>query len=230
MESQDNMEKIVIALSSIWFARNQKIWENKSITPAITVEIHVKQVKEWQEAMDRRATLNNVIRRSEMQASLTWQTPPTGCFKLNVDASVFKGESSYSLGMVIRDDHGQFVTGKNMRCPGEITVMEAEARGVQEAIDWIEELSLQGVSIERDSELVVRAMHSDSEHYLEVGHSIESCKMNLRQRPDLSLCHVKKQLNHVAHLLVRVVCPVGCYNVFESPPNVLLETLFAEFS
>lgn len=108
--------------------------------------------------------------------------------------------------------------------------MEAEARGVQEAITWIENLRLHGVSIESDAQLVVKAVNSHLEYYLEVGHTIESCKMKLKNRFDLSLCHVKKHINRDAHLLSRVECMVDWYNVFESPPNVLLETLLAEVS
>lgn len=57
-ESPEIIEKIAIVLWSIWFARNQKIWENKSITPAVTVDISVIQVKEWQQAMKWKSTLN----------------------------------------------------------------------------------------------------------------------------------------------------------------------------
>lgn len=74
----------------------------------------------------------------------------------------------------------------------------------------------------------MKVVNSYLEHYLEVGHIIESCKMKLKNRTDLSLCHVKKHINCVAHLLARGECPVDCYNVFESPSNVLLETLFVE--
>lgn len=46
---------------------------------------------------------------------------------------------------------------------------------------------------------------------------------------DLYLHHVKKQTNRVAHILARVSYLVDCYNVFESPPDVLLETLYSEY-
>lgn len=230
VESSAIVEKIAIVLLSIWFARNQKIWENKIVTPVIAVEVGVKQVKDWQEAMVRRAKINSLANRPVMQMPITWQPPSAGCYKMNVDASVFKGESSFSIGMVLRDDHGHFVKGKNMCFSGEVTVMEAEARAVQEAISWIEELRLHGVSIESDAQLVVKAINDHSEYYLEVGHTLESCKMKLKNRPDLSLCHVKKHINRAAHLLARVECMVECYNVFESPPNVLLETILAEVS
>lgn len=72
--------------------------------------------------------------------------------------------------------------------------MEAEARGIQEAINWLEDLCLVGINIECDSELAVKAVNGKVEYYLEVGHIIEFCKQKLRQRPHLTLsCKKSKQ-------------------------------------
>lgn len=42
--------------------------------------------------------------------------------KLNVDASVFNGATSYSIGMVLRNEHGEFTRGKNMHVAGIVYV------------------------------------------------------------------------------------------------------------
>lgn len=129
-ENAETCELIAKVLWGIWFARNQKVWEGKNITPSVTLEISTKQIKEWQEAKKRKYVLNTVTRRDDMQEDMKWSPPSRGCFKLNVDASVVMGDSSYAVGMVIRDDRGRFVQGKNMRFLGMVTVLEAEARGV----------------------------------------------------------------------------------------------------
>lgn len=38
--------------------------------------------------------------------------------KVNVDTSVVAGESSFRVGMVLRDHAGKFIRGKNMRKEG----------------------------------------------------------------------------------------------------------------
>ncbi|XP_074348373.1 uncharacterized protein LOC141687107 [Apium graveolens] len=116
------------------------------------------------------------------------------------------GELSYSVGMILRNEVGQFIQGKNMRFQGQVTVLEVEARGVEESIRWIEELGLHNVEIESDSETTVKAMSKTMQYYNEVGHIIELCRVKLQQRQDLLLNHVKKQANCVAHLLARVPC------------------------
>ncbi|XP_074378553.1 uncharacterized protein LOC141720097 [Apium graveolens] len=161
---------------------------------------------------------------------MKWSPPSRGCFKLNVDASVVMGDSSYAVGMVIRDDRGRFVQGKNMRFLGMVTVLEAEARGVQEALKWLEELNLRNVTIECDSKGVVKAVNNGTQYYLEVRHVFEWCRVRLGSRVDFYLCHVKKQKNQLAHLMARVQCLVNCYNVFLSPSELLLETLSSDYS
>lgn len=57
--------------------------------------------------MKRKVALNIMEIRPIVQDHLIWQPPPKDCLKLNVDASIFNNKSSFSLGMVLRDDHEQ---------------------------------------------------------------------------------------------------------------------------
>lgn len=68
--------------------------------------------------------------------------------------------------MIIRIDAGKFEMGNSMKIQGIVSVMEAEARDVQKALDWIEDLWLQGVIIESDSEMVVKAMNDNKSYNL----------------------------------------------------------------
>lgn len=62
-----------------------------------------------------------------------------------------------------------------MRFPGLVTVLEAEVKGVQEAFNWLEVLNLSNVTVECDSEVVMKAINKDTQYYLEVGHVFEWC-------------------------------------------------------
>lgn len=99
-----------------------------------------------------------------------------GVLKLNVDASVFLGVEMFSVGMVLRDYSGTFVASKN-----PISMFEAEAVGVREALLWIKELHLQSIRvlIETDSLLTVQAIKSKERNYLEVGEVNEECCLQL---------------------------------------------------
>lgn len=229
--SRDNagtLEKVAAVLSGIWFARNKKVWDGIILNPTIAMNISKKQISEWQETTRKKRDMNHIIPKPAQVAKIKWLPPHHGYTKLNVDASLYMGEESFTLGMVVRNEKGQYINGKNLKLLGSVSVMEAEARGVQEALKWIEELGLQNVILECDSELVVSAIHKEVAYHLEVGHIVAYCRLKLENRTDISLCHVKKQANRAAHLMARVPCLLNCYNIFLSPPNLLLETLFLD--
>lgn len=180
--------------------------------------------------MKRKSSLNAEIKRGGMQESMKSSPPSKDCLKLNVDASVVIGDSSFTIGMIIRDDKGKFIQGKNMRFPGMVTIFQAEAKGVEEAIKWLESLNLSNITVECDSEVVVKAINEGTQYYLEVGHVFEWCRARLCNIVDFSLDHVKRQQNQAAHLLSRVTCLVNCYNMLLFPPDMLLETLSFDYS
>lgn len=58
-----------------------------------------------------------------------WKPPNLGMQKINVDASVFPGNQSYSIGMILRDNAGNFCRARTICKNGEIAAFEVEARG-----------------------------------------------------------------------------------------------------
>lgn len=157
-----------------------------------------------------------------------WSAPAEGQVKLNVDASIFEGVNSFSVGMVLRDYHGGFLGGKVMRFPGLVTVFEAEAMGVKEALARLAEKSYTQVIIETDSLMMVQALHKNIENYLEVSNILEACRLSIADMGNVKIIHVKKLGNRAAHSMARVPCTVNSCNLFESPPQCLLETLMLD--
>lgn len=123
-----------------------------------------------------------------------WKWPERGWKKLNVDASVYADASYFTLGMILRDEGGQFVQGKDMKVQGNDTVLEAEATDVLEALRLVEEKGIRNVVIESDSQLVVSALQQNKDYQLEEGNVIEFCQELLSRRNDLVIRHVKKQV------------------------------------
>lgn len=112
MKNSGTVEKIVIVVRSICFARNQWIWESKTINPMITVNISRRNSRlVWNEKEGKQYCLQG---DSRVQTSLTRKHFQKDCFNLNVNASVFSNDSSFSISMVIRNDQWHYVHGKNM--------------------------------------------------------------------------------------------------------------------
>lgn len=227
-EAHDNIVKIVTVLWAIWFSRNKKIWEDKDLTPDAAVAWSSKQIKDWQEVNKKRQgariRTNSVGNVTEQR----WKPPSRGELKINVDASIFTGERSFRIGMVIRNDQGHFVQGKCMRFAGEISVLEAEMVGILEALRWVQEWPGRHIVIESDSILSVNAIQKAACNYLELGDLIRQCRVILDGRADLSVHFVRKHANKVAHKLARLPCALNGSYVISSPPTHVLETLMSD--
>lgn len=216
-------------LASIWFARNRKVWENKVMTPSVSVEIYKRQVAEWREANQGKQVGSQAM-RLEHRRQLTWVPPEEGRLKLNVDAAVSENADEFSVGLVVRNDAGRFRMGKVMKWSGKVSVLEAESRGVCEAVKWAMSCGLDHVVIESDALVVVQACHSEESYQTEVGHIVDECKELLITRGDYSVKYISNHANKGAHWMARVPCLLNGCNVFESPPGLLVEMVPAEFA
>lgn len=81
-----------------------------------------------------------------------------GYLKINVDVSTLKETDSFVIGMVVRDEKGLFVEGQVYRVAHLELVMDAEARGVLEALRCAAGRRLLKVCVVTDSLLTVQAL------------------------------------------------------------------------
>lgn len=89
-ETNTELIKIVEVLWGIWSWRNKRVWKEKMVSPATTIEWSAGMVSEWRQAKE------NVVTGTRNQKPATniqmWEAPAKGGFKVNVDASLFRGD------------------------------------------------------------------------------------------------------------------------------------------
>ena len=172
--------KIYVFLWGIWHWRNKKVWEGKIVTSEFAMDSSFRMLADWVHARksQKNTKQDTDVRRANQKSSSKWQPPAAGVFKKYVDASVYPGTNAFSIGMVMRNTEGTFMATENYKFWGEVSIVEAEAIGVREALSWIKELQKKDneILVESDSQLTVNAIQSQSMNYLEIGEIIESCK------------------------------------------------------
>lgn len=173
--------RIFVVLWGIWFWRNKKVWENRSVSADFAMEGSFKMVNEWKEAKRKQTTAVQDRRKSVHKHGYKWTPPEVGALKINVDASVFPGSYTFSIGMLVRDHQGSFLAGRRLRLPAPASVFEAEVIGVKEALSWLadKQLSSECVQIETYSQLTEHAIRRTL-NVLEVGDVIRSCCLDLQ--------------------------------------------------
>lgn len=230
--SSHKEELILIAkvLYGIWFFRNKKVWEHKLVNGTIAMEWSAKFFHDWNVARKTSTSCANMTTAVNKPASHKWKSPAMGSYKLNTDAAVRLGEETYSIGLVLRDHHGDFVTGMVKRLLMVDSVLEVEVAAIREGIHWLSMLPYDNVEIETDSLLAVQAIEQQLTNSLKVGFVVDECRTSIISRPGLSIIFAKRQANKAAHFMARVPCLLDCQSIFTSPPNMLLETLVYDVS
>ncbi|XP_074346406.1 uncharacterized protein LOC141685188 [Apium graveolens] len=132
--------------------------------------------------------------------------------------------------MVLRDDTGAFMAGMLKNFDENASILEAEATGVQEVLQWVCGLGVSQVVVESDSLVVVNVLRKNSQYVSEVGSIFECCRAVLRQRCDLKVQHVRRQANRVAHSIDKLPCMSGTMNWFSTPPPCVLEMIVSDSS
>ncbi|XP_019178318.1 PREDICTED: uncharacterized protein LOC109173534 [Ipomoea nil] len=130
-----------------------------------------------------------------------WTPPPRHTLKCNVDAASSIEGASY--GAVVRDHAGDFVAAKSGRIEGIVDPYMAEAIGVREMLSWLKEQHHRSIIIESDCLSFCNAFNSRSFDLSYVGLIVKQCVLIARDIGDVSITHVRRSANCVAHELAR---------------------------
>ncbi|KAL8514017.1 hypothetical protein ACS0TY_013220 [Phlomoides rotata] len=148
---------------------------------------------EWKEAQ----VVRGASRSLHASPCLAWHPSPSGRMKLNVDAAFFSDTQQTGIGLVLRDELGNFIKGRTK----------------------IKEMNRGDIIVEGDAKIVVDAINSSLLHNSVFGDCIDACKSILLESPGVSVVFVKMSANVVAHQFVRVSCHYGCYHSWIDPPS-----------
>ncbi|KAH9791666.1 reverse transcriptase-like protein [Citrus sinensis] len=150
--SKSDMELIVATCWAIWSERNLFIFENKkedsqlSAAKADAVVYSYKKIQlpQLQTSIEKKSN-----------ATSNWQSPPPGCFKVNVDASVVVEQRRVGLGAVIRDARGKVIAAATKPSCFQQEVAYAEAEAARFGVAIAEKVGCWPLIIETDSQEVV---------------------------------------------------------------------------
>ena len=90
---------------SIWKSRNSYVFNKKNPNPNLPMEIY-NQTLEFMHCV---TSPQNPVRKTSKR--IHWEKPPSGWKKLNTDGSSIGCMERAGCGGVIKDEHGNWVTG-----------------------------------------------------------------------------------------------------------------------
>jgi hypothetical protein len=146
--NKDSIQMIFSITYTIWFTRNQKVFQNVDIPVLEALNRALKHLSEYQ---------HNIPERNDN----SWSPPPRNFLKLNVDAHLL-GDDHWGFGMLLWSADGRCVGSATRVLKGWEDATLAEAVGIREALTWIDNQKLQRVIIETDAEVIMKAMQKKS--------------------------------------------------------------------
>uniref|UniRef100_A0A803NT91 Reverse transcriptase n=1 Tax=Cannabis sativa TaxID=3483 RepID=A0A803NT91_CANSA len=215
---------------AIWNARNDVVWQKKTVTAASIVVLATGYLEQWKNAQNSRIETSWSGLKADDGAE-HWTVPNVNFIKVNVDAALFDGGNKYGCGLVARDHYGMLIEGKMVLFSGSVTPEVAEFIGIREALSWIKSHNWQHVTLETDCLTVVRAIRSEVNMISMFGQVIQECKKLLLELKTISVLFVKRLTNVVAYNCTRAsIFFLGCIFDMESVAFDLLPILIADFN
>lgn len=127
-----------------------------------------------------------------------WTKPPTDWVKLNIDAGFDADSPRATMGAIIRDHHGNFVSATNWKIDFVADVEAAEAHAVRIGLELVALTGCTRVIIESDSSDVVQAITTGSQPMGAAAEIYEDCLSLMEDLSRLEVMHCGRESNSVA--------------------------------
>ncbi|GAU26752.1 hypothetical protein TSUD_317500 [Trifolium subterraneum] len=167
----------------------------------------------WTLWSNRNNSFQQGLQATEQQQHITWQKPPLGWYKCNVDAGFHQDVNKSSGGRCLRDHMGVFVAAETAWAKGSCAIVEGEAYVLLKALKGIEQRGLTHVIFETDSKSVVDAIQN-------IHHG--------RSEFSYLISHIKRQANMITHTLARAAISWSSRCTFEQLPHCITILLHNE--
>ena len=105
------------------------------------------------------------------------------------------------MGVVIRNDQGLIMASLTQQIPLPVLVIKVEVLATCKALELTLELGFDNITLERDSEVLIKSLAMGYNSLAHYGHLIVDIHILMSQFSLLSLSHFRRHCNKLAHAL-----------------------------
>ena len=150
-----------------------------------------------------------------------WRPLTGSMYKLNFDATVFDGNRSSGVGLIVRNSLGEVMADLSARGPAVANSEEAEALACRKAVEFAMDAGFMDLVIKGDNAVVMKAISSPRLDRSRLGHIYDDIRTLATGFRSYTIGCVKRSANSVAHSLARFASHLEDELVWleESPPS-----------
>ena len=194
------METLAFSWWSIWYFRNQIIFNHEVLNNTHIIDFIKKQKVQWRntnteidgkgkDGTNQKGTTTMTRRQTK---GIQWKRPAGGTFKLNFDGSrLDTGETS--IGYIIRDSNASTIALGGQKTYHD-SVIGAEAAALHEGIKEAIRLNIQNIEIEGDNLSIINAVKGIRKCPWEVEMIISDSQMDLTTFQTVHISHVFREI------------------------------------
>ncbi|KAK6147870.1 hypothetical protein DH2020_018782 [Rehmannia glutinosa] len=228
---QSCVERAAMIMWNVWKQRNSELWDKSHNSPAQVVVAATGFLHEWRAAKGMICVGTDQCNSNATEIDkCQWSRPEFPFLKCNVDASVSYASKQTGIGMVLRNDRGEFLVARTITFPGTYQIREAELIGLREILSWIFGMGLKQVIFESDAKVVIDNLRSVDIGESEYDAILNECRIVLNGEPDFSMSFVRRGGNMVAHELAKCSFSFANPSVWTSPPLCIDRLLLVDVS
>ncbi|GLU21725.1 hypothetical protein SLE2022_378470 [Rubroshorea leprosula] len=206
--SSDDRELVAVTLWSIWNNRNHCIYKHSCYSPARSIRAIKCYIAEYRAATTQVDDNLQEILPQPGPTEDVWTPPPSGVFKINVDASIPPQSGTASLGVVLRDSNGGVLGAGKKTISFQGSVDHAEALAISFGMQLGKEFGCKNVVVESDSKNAVQAIASSEECFLVYGAVVEEIRERTSLFDSYSFSFARRALNEIAHRIAHMHSPL----------------------
>jgi ribonuclease HI len=220
----DEAGKVATLLWLLWQNRNNWIWNNEK---ELGQQLGIKAMQMWHDwkAVQRVYAVEN---RQEQQHIRSWQAPPQGIFKCNVDAGLHVVSRRTSAGWCVRDFRGYYVLGGSSWIHGICSSNVGEALALLGAMQELQQRGFHNVIFETDAHNIVHAIRHRYNGESEFSSIINKIKCMLSSNLGFEVKPIRRQANMIAHSLARAAFSWPCRRFSDFIPSCINSLLVNE--
>lgn len=154
-KNHHQLEFFAVTVWSIWNQRNQVRLHQRNCSPHRLAAL----ARDWlAEFLSVQLALNISLPQFQVQ----WQPPPQGTTKINFDGATSAKDQISGIGVVLRDANGSVLASLSQQLPQLYNPLVIEAKATYKALQLAAELGFNQVVLERDCQVLMKALIEDS--------------------------------------------------------------------
>ncbi|CAL1354334.1 unnamed protein product [Linum trigynum] len=214
-----------VVVWNLWKNRNEGVFKgiNKTLSPpSLTQAIKIKASlwhKAWmapQDSLGRRVSPTQRVTQE-----ISWQPPPLGWTKINVDGAANGDQGPAGAGGILRNTEGSWITGFVSKL-GACSAVQAELWGIYHGLGVAWQSGGRTIIVESDSKLALQLIEKRADPLHPHATLLAAIRRRLAQDWVVRLVHTYREGNRVADWLSKhsLVYPYGMHEL-TSPPQGL---------